>query len=444
MVVVPKRAKGKEVTPTSGKGFASGLAPHLLLPTPLAAPKSAEQALDAQINKFLYRPGELVWFSRGSAWGLAVITDRVLFKDQRHQDRPEYTVQPLSHPYNHPGSLTISNEAESLRPWLAWSAPEPTHKQLQVLASGYDRVDWKAVLAGHYGPGDAEVDGSIFAAKDIDSSFTPINPIGNITPAGEIYYTGIYSGGEKIWVGEPVRLRVDSLNDIMILHHIIEKSSLGPNNAILQDVHVIGDHYTFTTIPFDPNNLPPNNLHLPLRLMEDLAYRNRATSGKKREVSYWKLVEPQTCIRLEDIKGRWYESRVLLPILHGQSAFALSYSKGEIGDVGSWMNGRGDCTSGVDKLSKPWLKKSNRTDAFGASVPRGTRIRGVIDHAAPVNLMPQHRAFPVDPALLAAQVNNMNVGIGGNGHGGQQQIGHGPMDTDMAEFVDVDQMEEGF
>ncbi|KAL9111095.1 MAG: hypothetical protein Q9187_007970, partial [Circinaria calcarea] len=279
---------------------------------------------------------------------------------------------------------------------------------------------------------------------DIDSSFTPINPIGNITPAGETYYTGIYSGGEKIWVGEPIRLRVDSLNDIMILHHIIEKSSLGPNNTILQDIHVIGDHYTFTTIPFDHNNLPPNNPHLPLRLMEDLAYRNRATSGKKREVSYWKLVEPQTCIRLEDIKGRWYESRVLLPILHGQSAFALSYSKGEIGDVGSWMNGRGDCTSGVDKLGKPWLKKSNRTDAFGASVPRGTRIRGINDHATPVNLIPQHRAFPVDPALLAAQVNNVNIGIGGNGHGGQQQMGHGPMDTDMAEFVDVDQMEEGF
>ena len=444
MVVVPKRSKSKEVAPASNKRQPSGLAPHLLPPTPLAAPKSAEQALDAQGNKFLYRPGELVWFSRGTAWGLAVITDRVLFKDQRHQDRPEYTVQPLSHPFSHPGPLTISSEDESMRPWLAWSAPEPTHRHLQVLASGYDRVDWRAVLDGRYGPGDAEVDGSIFAAKDIDSSFTPINPIGSITPAGEIYYTGVYSGGEKIWVGEAVRLRVDTPNDIMIVHHIIEKPSLGSNNTVLKDIHVIGDHYTFTTIPFDPNNPPPNNPHLPFRLTEDLSYRNRATVGKKMEVSYWRLVEPQTCIRLEDIKGRWYASRVLLPIVQGQPAFALSYSRGEIGDVGSWMNGRGDCTPAVENARKPWVKKVNRTDAFGLAVPRGTRIRGLIDHAGPVNHVPQHRPFPLDPALFGAQVNNVNAGIGGSGSGGQQQMGQGVMDPDMAEFVDVDQLDEGF
>ena len=397
--------------------------------SPLAAPKNSEQALDFQSNKFLYRPGELVWFRRGTAWGLAVIVNRTLFKDQRHRDCPEYTVQPLSHPYLHPAQMTISSE-DALRPWLAWSAPTPTHSQLANALLSFEKVNWKAVIEGRYGPGDAEVDGSIFAAKGIDNSYTPIEPLGTTTAAAvESHYTGIYSGGEKIWVGEPVRLRINTGHDIMVVHHIIEKSSLGPNNAIIQDIHLIGDIYTFTTIPYNPARTPPINSHLPLRLIEDLNYRNRATVNQKSQISFWKLIQPQARLGLKDVKGRWYESRVLLPILHGQDNFLLAYRKGEIGDVGAWMNGRGDCNGSANKLGK---KKLDRMDAFGEAVPPGTRISRGLD---------EQSAFPVDPALTSGSMA-MDVD-GGNGNG-RQIVGHGGTDADIAEFVDVDQMDESY
>ncbi|MCJ1391543.1 hypothetical protein MMC18_004407 [Xylographa bjoerkii] len=396
--------------------------PALLSPTPLAAPRNFEQAVDAQCNKFLYRPGEIVWFNRGSAWGLAVITTRSLFKDQRHQDRPEYTVQPLSHPFAHPPALSIAQE-EKLRPWLAWSAPDPTHQTLANKGLTYDLVDWRAVLQRLYGPGDAEVDGSIFAAKMIDSTYTPFERTSARTTVSDTQYNGVYCGGEKLWHGEAIRLRTGSGKDIMIVHHIVEKSSQTPKGAMSSEMFVIGDIYSFQTINYNPKQPMPGNSFLPVRVQEDLNYRNRITIAHKSQISFWKLVQSQARLGLGEVKGRWYESRVLLPILKGQADFAQSLSKGEIADVGTMLNGRGDATNSANKLG---VKKNDRLEAFGASLPQGTSIGG---RRAVIT---QPLKFPMDETILAP---NMAMDI-------DQPPEQTVNDTDMSEFVDVNQMEE--
>ncbi|MCJ1416102.1 hypothetical protein MMC32_002437 [Xylographa parallela] len=396
--------------------------PALLTPTPLAAPRNFEQAVDAQCNKFLYRPGEIVWFNRGSAWGLAVITMRSLFKDQRHQDRPEYTVQPLSHPYSHPPALSIAQE-DKLRPWLAWSAPDPTHQTLANKGLTYDLVDWRAVLQRLYGPGDAEVDGSIFAAKMIDSTYTPFERTSARTTVSDTQYNGVYCGGEKLWHGEAIRLRTGSGKDIMIVHHIVEKSSQTPKGAMSSEMFVVGDIYSFQTVNYNPKQPMPGNSFLPVRVQEDLNYRNRITIAHKSQISFWKLVQSQARLGLGEVKGRWYESRILLPILKGQADFAQSVSKGEIADVGTMLNGRGDATNSANKLG---VKKNDRLEAFGASLPQGT----IIGARRAVN--PQPLGFPMDPAISAP---NMVMDI-------DPPPEQPANDTDMSEFVDVNQMEE--
>ncbi|MCJ1399710.1 hypothetical protein MMC11_002912 [Xylographa trunciseda] len=396
--------------------------PALLSPTPLAAPRNFDQAVDAQCNKFLYRPGEIVWFNRGSAWGLAVITMRSLFKDQRHQDRPEYTVQPLSHPFAHPPALSIAQE-EKLRPWLAWSAPDPTHQTLANKGLTYDLVDWRAVLQRLYGPGDAEVDGSIFAAKMIDNTYTPFERTSARTTVSDTQYNGVYCGGEKVWQGEAIRLRTGSGKDIMIVHHIVEKSSQTPKGAMSSEMFVIGDIYTFQTINYNPKQPMPGNSFLPVRVQEDLNYRNRITIAHKSQISFWKLVQSQARLGLGEVKGRWYESRILLPILKGQADFAQSLSKGEIADVGTMLNGRGDATNSANKLG---VKKNDRLEAFGGSLPQGTSIGG----RRTVNTQPL--GFPIDQVVSAP---NMAMDI-------DQPPEQTVNDTDMSEFVDVNQMEE--
>ncbi len=397
--------------------------PPVLRPTPLGRASRFEQDQDAQYNRYLFRPGELVWFNRGSAWGLAIITKRDLFKDVRHQDRPKYVCQPLSHPYHHPDTKIITQE-ELLRPWLAWSAPAPTHPALaRAPSSTYNNIDWSAVVEGKFGDGDAEVDGSIFAAKAIDESFTLIEPLNNHTlVTGERTYAGIYFGAEKIWVGEPVRLRINNGMDIMIVHQIIEKLKQGSTNSSLATITVVGDIYKFANMAHTQGQIPPDYRHLPMRLRQDLDYRNRATIPNKRIVSYWKLTQAQARLGIYDVKGRWYESSVLLPILRGAKDFTHDLRRGDISDVGQWMNGRGDSSLAA---GKPGIRYFDRLEAFGKGVPPGTRISKGLDGPSEDNLFPVEQHVIEDESLRQQQ----------------QVVGDGVIN----EFMDLDRLDqEGF
>ena len=405
-------------------------------PSPLAAARSYEQDQDAHYSKYLFRPGELVWFNRGNAWGLSIIVKRTLFKDQRQMDRPKYLVQPLSHPFDHPPSKVILQE-DLLRPWLAWSAPSPTHQSLGAAGLTYNTIDWKAVIGGRYGNGDAEVDGSIFAAKAIDDSFTLIEPLSNNTATtvttGERFYNGIYLGGEKVWVSEPIRLRLGNGQDIMIVHHIVERLKPGSTNAASAMIQFVGDVYRFTTVNYTPGFEAPDSRHLPSRFKQDLDCRNRATISIKRTVSYWKLVQAAARLGIAEVKGRWYESSVLLPILRGAQDFTNDLRCGEINDVGQWMNGRGD-SSGVS-VPKPGTRHFDRLEAFGKAVPQGTRISKGLDGPKEENIFPVEPAPPAPPQVALTEEQRQPI------HQGIQQ---GVSDGDIAEFMDLDRLEDRY
>ena len=414
--------------------------PVPVVPTPLASAKSLEQDQDAQYNKYIYRSGELTWFNRGAAWGLSVITKRDLFKDQRGQDRPRYLVQPLSHPFSHPSTKIIASE-EDLRPWLAWSAPGPTHQSLATSNKEYKTIDWKMVLDGNYGVGDAEVDGSIYAAKMIDDSFTLIDPLSNNTiTTGERSYNGIYFGGEKLWSGEPVRLRVGNGHDVMIVHQIIEKLKPNSTNSTSASVYVVGDIYRYTTIPYTVGQEPAENPSLPMRLRQDLKYRNRVSIASKRTISYWKLGSVASRLGITDIKGRWYESSILLPILHGTVNFQQDVQRGEVSDVGTWINGRGDANSAPGKAG---TRYTNRVDALDGAVPAGTRISKGLDGPAEENVFPA-TANPLNLQPAVTMAAQPGADLTAQSSGGQGQQGQGVSDGDIEQFMDLDRMEEGF
>lgn len=421
--------------------------PNISAPTPLPLAKSLEQDQDAQYGKYIYRSGELTWFNRGSAWGLSVIIKRDLFKDQRGQDRPRYLVQPLSHPYRHPSAKIISSE-DDLRPWLAWSAPGPTHQALAASNLDYKSVNWKEVVEGRYGVGDAEVDGSIYAAKMIDDSFTLIDPLSNnTTTTGERSYNGIFFGGEKLWVGEPVRLRVGNGHDVLIIHQIIEKLKQNSTSINSASVFIVGDVYRYTTIPYTVGQEPAENPNLPMRLRQDLKYRNRVSIASKRTISYWKLYQAACRLGITDIKGRWYESSILLPILHGAAAFQQDVQRGEITDVGTWINGRGDANSAPGKAG---TRYTDRLEAFGKAVPAGTKVSKGLDGPADENVFPAaNPSGMMQPAgTMAAQPAPdlaAQSSVQGSGGQGQQQVQvQGVSDGDIEQFMDLDRIEEGF
>ncbi|KAL8712989.1 MAG: hypothetical protein Q9220_002849 [cf. Caloplaca sp. 1 TL-2023] len=470
MVVIPSRSgsqdKGISATkPPASKplvgptplppAVARQAGPPTLTPTVLAPAKCFEQDQDSQWNKYLFRPGELAWFNRGNAWGLSVILKRTLTRDSHNTDHAKYLVQPLSHPFHHPPTKIIESE-EALRPWLAWSPPNPTHQGLAAAVTlTYSTIDWKSVISGRYGAGDPEVDGSIFAAKAVDDSFTLFEPLANNTvTTGERIYNGLYLGGEKIWTGEPVRLRPGSGQDIMVVHSIIERLRQNSTSTASASIQLVGDIYRFSTLQLQPGVEPPDNRHLPLRLRQDMEFRNRATIPTKRTLSHWKIIQAAARLPMTDIKGRWYESSALLPVLKGVVDFNKDLSRGEIGDAGMWMNARGDCNTassggGGGGGGTPAGKASvgtrvvDRLEAFGKAIPAGTRISRGLDGPPEDQVFPSgddEEGQPMQGVVATGEEEEV-AKRGGNGGAAAAA---GISDGDIAQFMDMDRMEEGY
>jgi len=354
------------------------------------ATKTREQILDSEPNgKYIFRPGELVWFNNIANWRLGVISKRGLLNG-----RPRYLIQPLSNPFQLQPYLIKENESD-IRPWLAWSVPNTTITAIQNLT--YDQVNWEQVVRGDLDGGqsrDYVVDASILAAKVIDSSYSLFDRIENpLAAPGEVHYKGMFLGAEKVWVGEPVRLRVPG-GDIVVLiiQKLIERTSSSNSSNVTSMVTFVGDIYKFVEMPMPYKNRTEwPSPDLPQRMVYDLRFRNEVADLAKKGVWYeWRLLEPAARRGLSDVKGRWYETRSLLPILRGSQEFQKELTSGVTTDTGLWMNGR------RDKNNNPETRKRNRKDTIGRAVPADFKVSRGLDGP------PADDAFPdVQPPQAA-------------------------------------------
>jgi hypothetical protein len=362
------------------------------LPNSTSIKQSAEQKLDSEPNgKYLYRPGELVWFNKGQAWGLAVISKR-----QTLNNKPRYLVQPLSHPLSYP-PYQIKDQEDQIRPWLAWSVPVTTHQQITNLS--YEQVPWEGVLNGDFGRGDSVVDGSILAAKSIDASYSLFDRTENaLNGPGEVHYNGMFLGAEKIWVGEPVRLRVPG-DDIVVL--VIQKLIERTTPPSTSNVTFVGDIYKLKDMPTPYKNRSEwPTPALPARMVADLRFRNEVADTAKRGIWYeWQLLEPAARRTIPDVKGRWYETRTLLPILRGAQQFQQDIATGGMIDASMWMNGRGDSSALTG------VRKKNRKDTLGRAVPADFKVSRGLDGAAADDVFPDAQQSQPQPPMVQSDID---------------------------------------
>ncbi|KAF2395643.1 hypothetical protein EJ06DRAFT_266223 [Trichodelitschia bisporula] len=371
-------------------------------PSPLAQPRSQEQQLDLEYGRFIYRVGELVWFNRGDAWGLGVIMRRWFY----HAESRGYLVQPLSHPFDQSQPAVVINLDSYLRPWLAWSAPSFTTDRLnQVADISYDALKWDLLLKGELGPGDPVIDASILAAKAIDKSWTPFELVHDQQNSPFLYWNGVYLGGERLWVGEAARLRMGGAEDVIVIAAIIERVEKNQPYGLSgqSPIFLMGDVYTLATVP-DGAVEPPDQASLPPRMREDARYRNRvSTMSPTGARVYWKLVKAKLQVDFSNIKGRWYETSCLLPIIKGQAAFEEAARRGEIEPVGPLLNARVDCGPSAGR------RFATRLEAFGKAVPQGSRL---VDGIVPPSAPPQ-----VSVPISAAQGSGEGQYFAGEGGG---------------------------
>lgn len=355
-----------------------------IMPSPLPPNKSHDQHLDSLYNLYIYRSGEMVWYSRGPAWGLAVVLRRWTASSQHH-----YQLQPLTHPFGHLPAVTRTGD-DALRPWLAWSVPKFSQQALNDRPESlrFDTADWNGMLQGLYGGTrrDMDIDGSILAAKSIDSTYTFLGHASSSETASggtETCYDGIFIGAEKVWLGDPVRTSLNQGQDIMVVHSILERKHASA--SVAGSVEFVGDIYTLTSIPHsDPSQPTPAsatlNPHLPSRLTEDLASRNLKSIAAYRTARYWRLISPQARLGLNQIKGRWYAASLLMTMLNSINEFQIAAQQGDVQEAGLYMNSRGDCiganlADGLPKPPRENVPKRKRREAFSNAVPSGTLVR---------------------------------------------------------------------
>ncbi|KAN0096637.1 Transcription-silencing protein Clr2 domain containing protein [Hyaloscypha variabilis] len=381
---------------------------------------SKEQAADASPSgKYIYRPGELVWFNNIANWRLGVVAKRGL-----KNNKPRYLIQPLSNPHQQQ-NYQLKDDENLLRPWLAWSTPETTVVKLFNNVP-FDQVPWDRVVRSEFDqPGkdsDHIVDGSILAAKVIDASYSLFerNEKALVSP-GEVHYMGMFLGAEKIWVGEPVRLRVTTSDYVvLIIHKLVEKTT--PQGG--STVTFIGDVYKFVEMPTPYKNPSdwPNNPDLPPRMSNDLRYRNEVAHLARTGMWYeWRLLEPAARKSLADIKGRWYETRTLVPIIH-PAEFQADLEKGRTKDADKYMNGR------RDNNAVPEQRKKNRRDTLGQAVPMNFKVSRGLDGP------PADDAFPDEQPQVQPQQQQPQ----------QQRPQQGTFNNDISQYMNLDQADHGY
>lgn len=420
--------------------------PSLQAPTPTPLPKSrtADQALDRQYHSFMYRSGELVWFQRGQAWALGIILRRWL-SPTGQASHYSYSVQPLSYP-RHQQEPVVKTDHREFRPWLAWSVPRFTYDALNHLQMPpqYETADWRGLNERRYGEGNLEVDASIMAAKAIDSTYTPFGRVKTLEPEPgvvETHYNGIYLGAEKVWVGDPVRMVPGINTDIMMLHSVIERRrSAYPSHP--PQIDLIGDVYTLSSVQHRSSDKNPNiaagsgtlaSPYFPNRMLEDLRERNNRSIAVRGFASYWRLIAAQSRLGLDDVKGRWYEASLLIPILQ-PAAYEQSAARGEVHEASLHMNARGDCVNAnrpptLPRLPKVNVRKETRKDALGQAVPPSVEIQDGVD--APT-------AESIDPALDSEGLS-MQIGpcFDSAADAVKAQAGDGQA-SDLDEFMNLD------
>jgi hypothetical protein len=403
--------------------------------TPLPQPRSVDQQVDAQYGRFLCRPGEVVWFERGNgAWGLGVVVRRWIPTDATKSNSASkfpqnYMIQPLSHPFKTLSQEVITSEC-ALRPWLIWSPPPYCHTKLNNMRDlTYDTADWNDIQRGAFGDSTSVsmvIDGSILAARAVDRTYTPFELLKGMVEEGISvrHYNGFYLGGEKLWLGDPAILHGNNCEDVIVITDIIERNSTSQPStpfsgiSLRSTLTIVGDVYI-------PRYQPAQEYqHIPPRMREDLRLRNSVLQSynPKSLRLYWHLLRTNQSLDVDMLRGRWYESSIVLPLVEGPRYNQLKAEE-KIASVGRKLNAR--LPARDNKEVSRYI--SNRVEALGKSVPQGlTFSDGIVPPpkcVMPTNLKdPQVSRTPVSEKLMVTdQVQAQD--------GGQQATQHSDGDS---------------
>ncbi|EGX53627.1 hypothetical protein AOL_s00006g85 [Orbilia oligospora ATCC 24927] len=278
----------------------------------------------------LYRPGEMVWANPNDTYPvISIVASRVLAEGAE----ATYQLVPLKSPriINRP-PFTLPESR--LRPWLSYTPPDPL--QPSISQRKY-QVKWAEINWQEWNRQDAELhDASIIASIRIACN---IGITTCATETGEIIIPCLWLGAEKIWRNEEVRVMTPEIEgqkgmDVLVIKDITRD---GNNGLFFQ-----GNVYCKILHPLQPQQFPDPP---PTPRMQ----QDAASIGCR-----WYLKYPNVQINAMEIKGRWYPSSVLRPIINP----AAEPPDNTYYDVSVLLNNNTD----IPNHSGGWRVSSNREE----------------------------------------------------------------------------------
>ncbi|KAI8276389.1 hypothetical protein K4K56_001125 [Colletotrichum sp. SAR 10_98] len=322
----------------------------------------------------LFRVGEMVWHQMSNGWRLGVVAATGIINPKN--SKPEaLQILPISHYLF--GQLPVQLIEASARPFLAFSVPSVGIPELQSKA--YDDVPWQQFL-GSLNPEDTHrrevilLDSSKMAAQKIGSSYSLFTRLSTTEDGKKTDYQGIFLGAERVELGDVLRIRITTdqpgvpeaatnLSDALLgLREICTAVDMPGAVFFKGDIYqpITGDNKPVGGMPVTEDKLPR-----PLR--EESAFRNKFAPAER-----WRcvLLRHNAVLREGELKGRFYPTHKLLPLLDGQQKVGAEVQQGIVRDAQQRLNQR------IDGFKTGYIgRKSTRAETIGPALPPGSAIR---------------------------------------------------------------------
>ncbi|KAM0282677.1 hypothetical protein ACHAQH_002874 [Verticillium albo-atrum] len=343
------------------------------VPVPIVPTVNTLAPFNQNTSSLFFRTGEMVWYSVAPSWRIGLIA-------KSNTQAKQVDILPISHALFDNVQLQPKSET-GLRPFLAFTVPPVSQQSLGTQA--FDEVPWPEQIAAIQAePSKREpllLDASKLAAVKISMSFSLFSQLPSSADGRKMNYQGVFLGAERIEVGDTLRIRAS--HDIGIAAEWVDLLAQGGALLGLREICTAadnpgtvffkGDLYAplTTDAPGPPSASSPASdvpeTKLPRALREEFLFRNKVSPASR-----WRLhlLRRDVVVREPDVRGRFYPSPRLLPVLmsHDTAGLQRELQQGVVRDSARFLNQR------MDTFREGYIgRKRSRLDAVGAAVPHG-------------------------------------------------------------------------
>jgi hypothetical protein len=322
-------------------------------------PSVSQHPYTAHDHDALFRAGEVVWYKNNNSYRVGMIVTT----------HPTLSIIPFGHPLYR--TQAIAKEEVDVRPFLAFSIPQINNALQDLKGKSLAQIDWQALqerFGTHSDPSRQEglaIEATKLAATRVDQCYSTFNAMQESVQNCDAF-GGIFLGAEKICVGEAVRIKLSreqpeqaadkGMPIVMVVRRVLiarEGQTLMFEGSVWKLQHVILGQPSPT----------PNQPQLPSTMLGEKEFRDGLLQDRGWRVE-WVLLNQRTSVSESTVRGRFYETRRLTPILN-PAKFQEMIRHNQIEDIQTLLNNRGDSIG-------PYVGRVlNRAQAVAGAIPAG-------------------------------------------------------------------------